>query len=80
MPYLQGIALNLYKISMINSLLLASEIEIPLIKDLVLILGMSVLVVGLFLKLKLPTIVGFLITGGAGVTSGFWICMPTRQG
>ncbi len=48
---------------MINSLFLASEIEIPLIKDLVLILGMSVLVVGVFLKLKLPTIVGFLITG-----------------
>ncbi|MDZ7849219.1 MAG: cation:proton antiporter [Owenweeksia sp.] len=37
--------------------------EIPLLKDIVIILGLSVGVIFLFQKLKLPTILGFLVTG-----------------
>lgn len=37
--------------------------EIPLLKDIVIILGLSVGVIFLFQKLKLPTILGFLATG-----------------
>lgn len=37
--------------------------ELPLLPDIVIILGLSVLIVLLFQKLKLPSILGFLITG-----------------
>lgn len=37
--------------------------EIPLLPDIVIILGLSVLVIFAFQKLKLPTILGFLLTG-----------------
>jgi CPA2 family monovalent cation:H+ antiporter-2 len=37
--------------------------EIPLLSDIVIILGLSVFVILLFQRFKLPTIVGFLITG-----------------
>ncbi|HRP60462.1 MAG TPA: cation:proton antiporter, partial [Vicingus sp.] len=37
--------------------------EIPLLKDIVIILGLSVLIILLFQRLKLPEILGFLITG-----------------
>ena len=42
---------------------LASNIDIPLLPDIVLILGLSVLVVLFSQKLKMPTILGFLLTG-----------------
>lgn len=37
--------------------------EIPLLKDVVIILGLSVLIILLFNRLKIPPILGFLITG-----------------
>ncbi|MGB0176551.1 MAG: cation:proton antiporter [Owenweeksia sp.] len=44
--------------------------EIPLLQDMVIILGLSVLVIFVFQKLKLPTILGFLVTGIAFGPSG----------
>lgn len=37
--------------------------ELPLLKDIVIILGLSVVIILLFQRLKLPEILGFLITG-----------------
>lgn len=37
--------------------------EIPILKDIVIILGLSVLIILLFNRLKIPPILGFLITG-----------------
>lgn len=37
--------------------------ELPLLKDIVIILGFSVVIILLFQRLKLPEILGFLITG-----------------
>ncbi|CAN5456111.1 monovalent cation:proton antiporter family protein [soil metagenome] len=37
--------------------------EIPLLADIVIILGLAVVVILIFQKLKLPTVLGFLITG-----------------
>ncbi|MEX0966680.1 MAG: cation:proton antiporter [Bacteroidia bacterium] len=45
--------------------------EIPLLKDIVILLGLSVGVIFIFQKLKLPTILGFLVTGIAFGPSGF---------
>lgn len=45
--------------------------EIPLLKDIVIILALSVGVIFLFQKLKLPTILGFLATGIAFGPSAF---------
>ena len=44
--------------------------EIPLLQDMVILLGLSVGVIFLFHKLKLPTILGFLVTGIAFGPSG----------
>lgn len=40
-----------------------TQMEIPFLQDIVVILGLSVMVILLFQKLKLPTILGFLMTG-----------------
>jgi CPA2 family monovalent cation:H+ antiporter-2 len=46
--------------------------EIPLLSDIVIILGLAVFVIFFFQKLRLPTILGFLITGIiAGPASAF---------
>lgn len=45
--------------------------EIPLLQDIVILLGLSVGVIFIFQKLKLPTILGFLATGIAFGPSGF---------
>ena len=37
--------------------------ELPILKDIVIILGFSVVIILLFQKLKLPEILGFLLTG-----------------
>lgn len=37
--------------------------EIPLLQDIVVLLGLSIAVIFIFQKLKLPTILGFLVTG-----------------
>ena len=43
--------------------------EIPLLSDIVVILGLSVFVILFFQLFKIPTILGFLITGIVAVTS-----------
>jgi CPA2 family monovalent cation:H+ antiporter-2 len=43
--------------------LLASTVEIPFLKEIITILGLSVLVIYLFKRFKLPAILGFLATG-----------------
>jgi CPA2 family monovalent cation:H+ antiporter-2 len=45
------------------SILAANTTDIPFLKEIVLILGLSVLVIYLFRKVKLPAILGFLATG-----------------
>jgi CPA2 family monovalent cation:H+ antiporter-2 len=58
---------------MVNPLL-ASTTEIPFLDDVILILGLSVIVIYLFQKFRLPAILGFLATGilfgphGLGIT------------
>ena len=42
---------------------MAASVEIPLLTDITIILGASVLVIFVFQKLKLPTILGYLMTG-----------------
>ena len=44
-------------------IVLGASVEIPLLTDIIIILGASVLVIFLFQKLKLPTILGYLMTG-----------------
>jgi CPA2 family monovalent cation:H+ antiporter-2 len=46
---------------MIQPLLAAAEI--PLLSDIVVIFGLAMLVILLFMRLKLPTIIGYLLTG-----------------
>ncbi len=45
-----------------NPFILAAA-EIPLLSDIVVIFGLSTLVILLFMRLKLPTIIGYLLTG-----------------
>ena len=45
------------------AILLAGTTDIPFLKEIVLILGLSVLVIYIFRKIKLPAILGFLATG-----------------
>ncbi|MEX2514119.1 MAG: cation:proton antiporter [Cyclobacteriaceae bacterium] len=45
-----------------NQIVLAVA-EIPLLSDIVVIFGLSTLVILLFMRLKLPTIIGYLLTG-----------------
>jgi CPA2 family monovalent cation:H+ antiporter-2 len=44
-------------------ILLASEVEIPFLNQIVVILGLSILVIYLFQRMNLPAILGFLATG-----------------
>lgn len=44
-------------------ILLASEVEIPFLNQIVVILGLSILVIYLFQRINLPAILGFLATG-----------------
>ncbi len=53
--------------------------EIPLLKEAVTILGLSVLVIYLFQKLKLPTILGFLATGIIFGPSGFGLASASHE-
>jgi len=43
--------------------LILAAVEIPLLSDIVVIFGLSMLVILLFMRLKLPTIIGYLLTG-----------------
>lgn len=51
--------------------MLASTVEIPFLKEIVLILGLSVLVIYIFRKINLPAILGFLATGVMFGPNGF---------
>lgn len=53
--------------------------EIPLLKDIVIILGLSVAVIFLFQKLRLPGILGFLVTGVAFGPSGFGLIEASHE-
>lgn len=50
---------------------LLSSMEIPILKEVVIILGLSVLIILLFQKLKVPSIIGFLLTGILAGPHGF---------
>src|SRR5690606_11778749 len=53
--------------------------EIPLLQDIVILLGLSVVVIFLFQKLKLPTILGFLATGIAFGPYGFGLIKASHD-
>ncbi|WP_417608318.1 cation:proton antiporter [Owenweeksia hongkongensis] len=53
--------------------------EIPLLQDIVILLGLSVVVIFLFQKLKLPTILGFLATGIAFGPYGFGLIQASHD-
>jgi monovalent cation:H+ antiporter-2, CPA2 family len=40
-----------------------ASIELPMLSDIVLIFGLATLVILVFMRLKIPTIIGFLFTG-----------------
>lgn len=42
---------------------LLASVELPMLSDIVLIFGLATLVILLFMRLKIPTIIGFLFTG-----------------
>lgn len=42
---------------------LLTSVELPMLSDIVLIFGLATLVILLFMRLKIPTIIGFLFTG-----------------
>jgi monovalent cation:H+ antiporter-2, CPA2 family len=54
---------------MLNALLAA--VELPMLSDIVVIFGLALLVILLFMKLKIPTIIGFLVTGTLAGPYGF---------
>lgn len=43
--------------------LILAAVELPLLSDIVVIFGLATLVILLFMRLKLPTIIGYLLTG-----------------
>lgn len=43
--------------------IILANVEIPLLSDIVVIFGLAMLVILLFMRLKLPTIIGYLLTG-----------------
>lgn len=53
--------------------------EIPIIEDLVIILGGAVAVIFIFQKLKIPTVIGFLITGIIAGPSGFSLVEASHE-
>ncbi|HSI90145.1 MAG TPA: cation:proton antiporter, partial [Adhaeribacter sp.] len=53
--------------------------EIPLLQDIIIILGLAVVVILIFQKLKLPTILGFLITGLIAGPSGLNIVKASHE-
>src|SRR5688572_23355123 len=53
--------------------------EIPLLADIIVILGLAVVVILIFQKLKLPTILGFLITGLIAGPSGLNLVKASHE-
>jgi CPA2 family monovalent cation:H+ antiporter-2 len=52
--------------------------EIPLLPDIVIILGLAVVVILVFQRIKLPTILGFLITGVIAGPNGLGLIAPSH--
>ena len=59
-------------------MILAVGVEIPILSDIVIILGLSIFVILLFRKLKVPPIIGFLITGIIAGPYGFQLIEATE--
>ncbi len=53
--------------------------EIPLLADIIIILGLAVVVILIFQKLKLPTILGFLMTGLIAGPSGLNLVQASHE-
>lgn len=53
--------------------------QIPLLSEVVIILGLSVLVILVFQRIKLPTILGFLLTGVLAGPHGFSLIHATHE-
>jgi monovalent cation:H+ antiporter-2, CPA2 family len=54
---------------MLHAILAA--VELPMLSDIVVIFGLALLVILIFMKLKIPTIIGFLVTGTLAGPYGF---------
>lgn len=59
-------------------MILAANVEIPILSDIVVILGLSIIVILLFRRLKVPPIIGFLITGIIAGPYGFQLIDATE--
>ncbi len=59
-------------------MILAVGVEIPILSDIVIILGLSIFVILLFRRLKVPPIIGFLITGIIAGPYGFQLIDATE--
>ncbi|WMN07650.1 cation:proton antiporter [Marivirga arenosa] len=59
-------------------MILAASVDIPILSDIVIILGLSIFVILLFRKLKIPPIIGFLITGIIAGPYGFQLIDATE--
>lgn len=59
-------------------MIFASSLQIPILSDIVVILGLSIFVIILFRRLKLPPIIGFLITGVIAGPYGFQLIQATE--
>lgn len=60
-------------------MVLAASVEIPILPDLVVIIGLSVFVILVFKKIKVPSIIGFLITGVIAGPYGFQLISATKE-
>lgn len=57
---------------------LLAAVQIPLLSDIVVIFGLAMLVILLFMRLKIPTIIGYLLTGAiAGPYGLSWVDAST---
>lgn len=53
--------------------------EIPILKDVVIILGLSVLIIMIFQRFKIPSIIGFLLTGILAGPHGFQLVKASEE-
>ena len=53
--------------------------ELPLLKQIVIILGLSVLIILAFQRLKMPSIIGFLITGIIAGPNGLGLISASHE-
>lgn len=53
--------------------------ELPLLKEVVIILGLSVLIILAFQRIKMPSILGFLITGMVAGPNGLKLISASHE-